>query len=102
MAGMPEQIVRRAEDLVSARNAHPPASLAQDARLPDIRPPIRLNVAEGAREPSLAEALLALDLASTTPIAALNALHELQRHARVARQDSADGRRTRPFTYRPL
>jgi DNA mismatch repair protein MutS len=102
MAGMPEQIVRRAEDLVSARNAHPPAYLEQDAQLPDIRPPIRLNVAEGARETSLAEALLVLDLASTTPIAALNALHELQRHARLVRQDSADGRRSRPLTYRPL
>jgi DNA mismatch repair protein MutS len=102
MAGMPEQIVRRAEDLVSVRNAHVAPTHSQDVPIPEMRPPIRLNVAESAPEGSLSEALLALDLASTTPIAALNALHELQQRARSERQDSAEGRRTRAFTYRPL
>ncbi len=101
MAGMPEQIVRRAEDLVSARNGQAAPSPVQPEQTPALRPPLRLNVAESAPEGSLSEALLALDLAATTPMAALNALHELQQRARAMKQEAQEVRRARSLTYRP-
>ncbi|HVC81615.1 MAG TPA: DNA mismatch repair protein MutS [Chloroflexota bacterium] len=85
LAGMPEPIIRRAEELVAAWT---PLS-AEPAREPYARPvsqpPIQLRVAERATPDQVAEDLLALDLAATTPIAALNALHRLQQQARDQR-----------------
>jgi len=101
MAGMPEQIVRRAEDLVSAHNAHVGAHHGPDYHNSEIRPPIRFNVAEESSDDSVVAALLTLDLASTTPIAALNALHELRQRARNERLGSQDGRRPRSVASRP-
>jgi DNA mismatch repair protein MutS len=91
LAGLPEPVVARARELLhqlqrvgrAAPTAGPPAPL-------DLAPPKRLAAAEPAAvypaaEPAgqaLLHQLLALDLLTTTPLAALSTLHRLQREAR--------------------
>ncbi|HVA93004.1 MAG TPA: DNA mismatch repair protein MutS [Chloroflexota bacterium] len=89
LAGMPEQIVRRAEDLVAAWSPVNPGRTAELYAQGVSQPPIQFRVAERAAPNLVIDGLLALDLAATTPIAALNALHHLQRQAR---DDRAPGK----------
>ncbi|HXT35180.1 MAG TPA: DNA mismatch repair protein MutS, partial [Chloroflexota bacterium] len=85
LAGMPEQIIRRAEELVAAWSPLSAEPAIEPYARPVSQPPIQFRVAERATPDPLVENLLALDLAATTPIAALNALHRLQQQARDQR-----------------
>jgi DNA mismatch repair protein MutS len=92
MAGMPEAITLRAEELLSESIglSVSPASMPLPggaSGVPAEAPrPIRLAEPLAGAEALLAD-LLELDLASTTPIEALNSLHSLQQRVRSAHQE---------------
>jgi DNA mismatch repair protein MutS len=85
LAGMPEQILRRAEELVAAWSPLGAELALEPDERPVTQPPIQFRVAERPTVDQMTESLLALDLAATTPIAALNTLHRLQQQARDQR-----------------
>lgn len=86
MAGMPEGITQRAQDLLATMNGRAVA-LPGAAPPPDrpIEPPRPLRVAEDdGHLGEVLEDVLDQDLASTTPMEALNLLYSLQQRARVS------------------
>jgi DNA mismatch repair protein MutS len=100
MAGMPERITRRALELVEKRHGEPTdlapddgdrrvAEAAEEPQWLPARPVLHLAEQSGPASGVL-EALLQYDIASMTPIEALNALYALQQQARSQARDTDD------------
>jgi DNA mismatch repair protein MutS len=84
LAGLPRPVVRRAEELLAHYEAHghQPAGAAESA--PSERP----ATTNAPRASEMAQALLALDLDSLTPVEALTKLYELRRLAEAEKPQS--------------